>query len=159
MNELLNSFSQICSNENLILKIQVNNVSNIKFFFSIIINICVIETTQFGNFNAIHCVFLKVLWGFDTLYSLGLSRPRTWQPSYQYKKKPTYEWHINKNQILWFVSSFAHIVALWSCLWPVEHKSFDDITPQTVNCWIEIQRTIFFSWKVLYDESKYLIVQ
>ena len=60
------------------------------------------------------------------------------------QKKTTFEWHVNKNQILWFISSFAYVVTLRFCLWSIEHKSFNDITSQLINCWIEIRRTIFF---------------
>ena len=70
-----------------------------------------------------------------------------------------FRWHMNKNQICWFVSSFRHVVSLWLCLWFIKHKFFNYITSQMINCQIGIQRTIFFSWKVLYDEFEYLIVQ
>ena len=60
------------------------------------------------------------------------------------QRKTTFGWHTDKNQILWFISSFAYVVTLWFYLRLIEHKSFNDITSQMINCWIGIRRTIFF---------------
>ena len=43
------------------------------------------------------------------------------------QKKITFGWQADKNQILWFVSSFAYVFTLWFYLQSIENKSFNNI--------------------------------
>ena len=65
------------------------------------------------------------------------------------QKKIMFEWHTDKNQILWFVSLFAYVATLRLYLRSIERRPFNDITSQKISCWVEIRRTILLFMKSL----------
>ena len=102
----------------------------------------------------------NLMWEFDILYSFNLSWFACCMMINQNNdheldcfhiniKKIMFEWHTDKNQILWFISLFAYVVTLWFYLQLIEHKLFNNTTSQMISYWIEIRRTIFFFMKNL----------